>query len=74
MTLTEARVSVKNSHIDCCAIANGQAGGGLRRESPNTLVGSARMPIRIRKMGPAIPLTALLAILLSAMVAGFIHT
>jgi hypothetical protein len=31
------------------------------------------MPIRVRKMSLTIPLTALLAILLSAMVAGFIH-
>jgi hypothetical protein len=31
------------------------------------------MPIRVREMSPAIPLTALLAILLSTMVAGFIH-
>jgi len=31
------------------------------------------MPIRVREMRPAIPLTAPLAILLSAMVAGLIH-
>ena len=31
------------------------------------------MPIRVREMRPAIPLTALLAILLSAMVTRFIH-
>jgi hypothetical protein len=73
LTLTEAGASVKNSRIDCCAIANGQVGRKLGRKSAHTLLWSARMPIRVRKMGPAIPLTALLAILLSAMVAGFIH-
>src|SRR5258708_19530834 len=31
------------------------------------------MPVRVRKMSPAIPLTAARAILLSALVAGFIH-
>src|SRR5437879_13007487 len=31
------------------------------------------MPVRVRKMSPAIPLTAALAKLLSAAVAGFIH-
>jgi hypothetical protein len=31
------------------------------------------MPVRVRKMCAAIPLTATLAILLSAVVAGFIH-
>jgi hypothetical protein len=73
LTLAEACASVKNSHEDCCAIANGQVGGELSQALPHTLVGSAGMPIRVREMRPAIPLTALLAILLSAMVAGFIH-
>src|SRR5260370_18197051 len=31
------------------------------------------MPVRVRKMSPAIPLAGALAILLSALVAGFIH-
>ena len=72
MTLTEAGASVKNSHEDCCAIANGRVGSRFRKESAHTLFGGAGMPIRVGKMRPAIPLTALLAILLSAMVAGFI--
>ena len=39
----------------------------------HALFGCARMPVRVRKMSPAIPLTTALAILLSAVVAGFIH-
>src|SRR5260370_36717537 len=31
------------------------------------------MPVRVREMSPAIPLAAALAVLLSAVVAGFIH-
>jgi hypothetical protein len=73
LTLAEARASVKNSHEDCCAIANGQVGGELSQASAHTLFGSAGMPIRVGKMSLTIPLTAPLAILLSAMVARFIH-
>jgi len=32
------------------------------------------MPVRVREMSPAIPLAAARAILLSTVVAGFIHT
>jgi hypothetical protein len=39
----------------------------------HALFGCARMPVRVGKMSPAIPLAAALAILLSAVVAGFIH-
>ena len=73
MTLTEARASVKNSRGDCCAIANGPFGGEIASESARALFGCARMPVRVRKMSPAIPLTAARTVLLSALVAGFIH-
>jgi hypothetical protein len=64
---------VKNSCRDCCAIANGPSDSEVRCELAHTLFGRARMPVRVRKMGPAIPLTAALAILLSAVVTRFIH-
>jgi hypothetical protein len=73
LTLTEARASVKNSRGDCCAIANGPFGGDIRSQSARALFGRAWMPVRVRKMSPAIPLAAARAILLSALVAGFIH-
>jgi hypothetical protein len=73
LTLTEARASVKNSRAGRCAIANGLVGGKLRCESTHALFGRARMPVRVRKMSPAIPLAAALAVLLGAEVAGFIH-
>jgi len=73
LTLTEARASVKNSRGDCCAIANGPFGGEIASESARALFGCARMPVRVRKMSPAIPLTAARTVLLSALVAGFIH-
>jgi hypothetical protein len=38
----------------------------------HALFGCARMPVRVGEMGPTIPVTAALAILLSAVVAGFI--
>jgi hypothetical protein len=39
----------------------------------HALFGRASMPVRVGEMGTAIPLAAALAILLSAVVAGFIH-
>src|ERR1700730_1648499 len=73
LTLTEVRPAVKNSRGGCCAIANGPFGGKICSESAHTLFRGARMPVRVRKMSSAIPLTAALARLLSALVAGFIH-
>src|SRR5882762_1293050 len=73
LTLTEVRASVKNSRGGCCAIANGLLGEEISSESARALFGCARMPVRVRKMSPAIPLAAARAILLSALVAGFIH-
>ena len=73
MTLTEPRAAVKNSRGGCCAIANGPFGGEIGSESARTLFRCAWMPVGVRKMSPAIPLTAALAKLLSTAVAGFIH-
>src|SRR6266849_32231 len=73
LTLTEASPSVKNSRGGCCAIANAHPGCEFSCESTHALFGSARMPVRVGEMRPAIPLAAAFAILLSAMVAGFIH-
>src|SRR6266481_6396507 len=72
-TLKEVRAPVKNSRGGCCAIANGSFGGEIASESASTLFRCAWMPVGVRKMSPAIPLTAALARLLSALVAGFIH-
>jgi hypothetical protein len=47
--------------------------GELNCESAHALFGRARMPVGVGKMRPAKPLAAVLAILLSAMVAWFIH-
>jgi len=64
---------VKNSRRDCCAIANGPFDSEVQCKLTHTLFGRARMPVRVRKMSPAIPLTAALAILLGAVVTRFIH-
>src|SRR5260370_8052767 len=72
-TLKEVRAAVKSSRGGCCAIANGSFGGEIASESASTLFRCAWMPVGVRKMSPAIPLTAALARLLSALVAGFIH-
>src|ERR1700731_5350428 len=45
-----------------------------RQQSASTLFRRAWVPVGVRKMSPAIPLTAARAMLLSVLVAGFIHT
>src|SRR2546422_6466657 len=72
LTLTEAGVSVKNSHVPCCAIANGPCGPTAGR-SDVALLGRAGMPVWVGIVRPAEPLAATLAVLLRAMVARFIH-
>src|SRR5713101_32558 len=72
LTLTEARACVKNSRVGCCAIANAQPGANSNKNLAHALFGCTRMPVRIGKVSPAIPLAAALAVLLSAVVAGFI--
>src|SRR5207245_5960429 len=72
LTLTEAGVSVKNSHVPCCAIANGPYGptaGG----SDVAVLGRAGVPLRVGIVRPAKPLPAALAILLRAMVSRCIN-
>src|SRR6266403_482419 len=72
-TLAKARASVKNSRAGCCASANGAFCGAKCFESTLALLGRTRMPVGVRKMSAAEPLGAPLAILLGAMVAGFIQ-
>src|SRR5437660_10073927 len=46
--------------------------GRTQKKLAHALFGCTRMPVRIGKVSPAIPLAAALAVLLSAVVAGFI--
>src|SRR3981189_1263131 len=72
-TLAKARASVKNSRAECCASANGAFCGAKCFESTLALCGRTRMPLRIREMCPAEPLSAPRAVLLGALAAGFIY-
>src|SRR5882672_11905758 len=72
-TLAKARASVKNSRVGCCASANGAFCGAKCFESTFALLGRTRMPVGVGKMSSAEPLGAPLAILLRALVAGFIQ-
>src|SRR5258708_38996266 len=72
-TLAKARASVKNSRAGCCASANGAFCGAKCFESTFALLGRTRMPVGVGEMSSAEPFGAPLAILLRALVAGFIQ-
>src|SRR6266704_3874290 len=81
LTLTDAGVSVKNPHVLCLCNRQHPARPSassatrlLEGISGLALLGRAVMPLRVGVMRSAEPLPAALAILLSAFVAGFLHT